>query len=60
MKNRTVANITQSEHLSMGNTDVKQPLPTMRVEQVDPFLLLHHFGPMILATVRFFMVKQLD
>ena len=45
MKNRTVANITQSEHLSMGNTEVKQPLPTMRVEQVDPFLLLHHFGP---------------
>ena len=45
MKQRTVANITQSEHLDMGGTKVKQPLPTIKVEQVDPFLLLHHFGP---------------
>ncbi|MCB0564957.1 MAG: pirin family protein [Phaeodactylibacter sp.] len=45
MKKRTVAQITRSEHLDMGGTKVKQPLPTMKVEQVDPFLLLHHFGP---------------
>ncbi len=45
MKYRSVAHITQAEHLSMGKTEVKQPLPTVRVEQVDPFLLLHHFGP---------------
>lgn len=45
MKHRSVAHITQAEHLSMGKTQVKQPLPTQRVEQVDPFLLLHHFGP---------------
>ena len=31
--------------MDMGGTKVKQPLPTMKVEQVDPFLLLHHFGP---------------
>lgn len=29
----------------MGQTLVKQPLPTVRVERIDPFLLLHHFGP---------------
>lgn len=29
----------------MGNTTVKQPLPTQKVERIDPFLLLHHFGP---------------
>lgn len=45
MKYRSVAHITQSEHLDMGGTEVKQPLPTVKVEQVDPFLLLHHFGP---------------
>ena len=45
MKNRPVAHITQAEHLNMGSTVVKQPLPTVKVEQVDPFLLLHHFGP---------------
>lgn len=45
MKYRSVAHITQAERLEMGKTKVKQPLPTARVEQVDPFLLLHHFGP---------------
>ncbi len=29
----------------MGQTMIKQPLPTVRVERIDPFLLLHHFGP---------------
>lgn len=29
----------------MGGTTVKQPLPTQQVDQVSPFLLLHHFGP---------------
>ena len=26
----------------MGDVPLRQPLPTMRVEQIDPFLLLHH------------------
>ncbi|MCB0572607.1 MAG: pirin family protein [Phaeodactylibacter sp.] len=46
MKKRTVAHILKSEPLQMGHLEVKQPLPTMRVEQISPFLLLHHFGPM--------------
>ena len=29
----------------MGAISVRQPLPTQQVEQVDPFILLHHFGP---------------
>ena len=45
MKTRTVANITQAEELNMGGTIVKQTLPTQRVPNIDPFLLLHHFGP---------------
>lgn len=45
MKNRTIAHILKSEKIDMGGTKVKQPLPTMRVDQIDPFLLLHHFGP---------------
>ena len=28
----------------MGKTEVKQPLPASRLEQISPFLLLHHFG----------------
>ncbi|AEE51351.1 pirin family protein [Haliscomenobacter hydrossis] len=42
---RTVANIIKSERIQLGRTTVKQALPTVRVEQVSPFLLLHHFGP---------------
>jgi len=45
MKYRTVASILPAETMDMGGTKVKQPLPTTRVEQISPFLLLHHFGP---------------
>ncbi len=45
MKFRTVANIIQGEPMQMGRTAIKQALPTARVQQIDPFLLLHHFGP---------------
>jgi len=45
MKHRTIAHILPAESLNMGGTLVKQPLPTVQVEQVSPFLLLHHFGP---------------
>ncbi len=45
MKNRTIAHILKGEQLNVGSAEVKQPLPTVRVDQVDPFLLLHHFGP---------------
>jgi redox-sensitive bicupin YhaK (pirin superfamily) len=45
MKYRSVAHILPAKALDMGGTTIHQPLPTQRVEQVDPFLLLHHFGP---------------
>lgn len=45
MKTRSVANILPAFELDMGGTIVKQSLPTRQVEQIDPFLLLHHFGP---------------
>ncbi|MEQ8705693.1 MAG: pirin family protein [Phaeodactylibacter sp.] len=45
MKYRSVAAILPGEPIEMGSTIVKQPLPTVRVERIDPFLLLHHFGP---------------
>lgn len=45
MKYRSVEAILPSEPIEMGATSVKQPLPTVRVERIDPFLLLHHFGP---------------
>lgn len=42
MKNRTVARLLYAEQVDMGGFPVRQPLPTTQVEQIDPFLLLHH------------------
>ncbi len=45
MKNRSVETITTGHPLTVGAMSVRQPLPTQRLEQIDPFILLHHFGP---------------
>ncbi len=45
MKTRSIAHILPSRHIDMGGALVKQPLPTVQVDQISPFLLLHHFGP---------------
>ncbi|WP_116125574.1 pirin family protein [Lewinella sp. IMCC34183] len=45
MRHRTVARVLPAHALNMGAFAVHQPLPTQRVDQIDPFLLLHHFGP---------------
>lgn len=42
MKNRTVRNLLFAETIDMGGMPVRQPFPTQRVTQIDPFLLLHH------------------
>src|SRR6218665_140216 len=47
MKNRSISTLLFANTISMGGLPVKQPFPTQRVEQLDPFLLLHHhkMGP---------------
>lgn len=42
---RSVANVLPAHAMQMGPIEIHQPIPTQKVEQVDPFLLLHHFGP---------------
>lgn len=39
---RSVKRIMHAETLDMDGVVVKQALPTIRIEQIDPFLLLHH------------------
>ncbi|WP_299012319.1 pirin family protein [uncultured Polaribacter sp.] len=34
-----------SPFVNMGPIKLRQPLPTQGIENVDPFLLLHHYGP---------------
>lgn len=42
MENKKVKHILPAEKIDMGGFPVKQALPTQQVQQVDPFLLLHH------------------
>lgn len=46
MKNlKTIQHKVDSPLVSMGPIRLRQPLPTQGIENVDPFLLLHHYGP---------------
>lgn len=42
MKTRTVSRLLYAHPVDMGGLPVRQPLPTQQVQQIDPFLLLHH------------------
>ncbi len=42
MKLRSVSRLLYAHLVDMGGIPVRQPLPAAGVEQVDPFLLLHH------------------
>lgn len=42
MKTRTVSHLLYAEQMDMGGMPIRQPFPTHNVQQIDPFLLLHH------------------
>ncbi|QOI97085.1 MAG: pirin family protein [Flammeovirgaceae bacterium] len=42
MKHRSVSRLLYAHMVDMGGFPVRQPLPTNQVDQIDPFLLLHH------------------
>lgn len=42
MQHKKVTHLIPAEDINMGGIIVKQALPTQKVDQVDPFLLLHH------------------
>ncbi|WP_204345310.1 pirin family protein [Psychroserpens algicola] len=45
MKLNTIQTIGRSDFVNMGPIRLRQPLPTSEIEMVDPFILLHHYGP---------------
>lgn len=47
MKLRTLKHVSFAHEFEMGTMRVKQPLPSHELEQVSPFILLHHAGPQI-------------
>jgi len=42
MNNKNVINALKAETVDMGGIPIKQALPTQKIENIDPFLLLHH------------------
>lgn len=42
MKNRTVSAVLPAQLIDMDGVPVKQIFPTQKINQIDPFLLLHH------------------
>ena len=42
MKNRTIQHIIYAATYNMGGFPVRQPLPSKELNNLDPFLLLHH------------------
>lgn len=42
---KTIEHRSGSPLVNMGPIRLRQPIPNQGVEQVDPFLLLHHYGP---------------
>lgn len=45
MKLNTINRVGRSDMVNMGPIRLRQPLPTGEIEMVDPFILLHHYGP---------------
>ncbi|MFY0629291.1 MAG: pirin family protein [Flavobacteriaceae bacterium] len=44
-KLKSIENLVGSPLVNMGPIKLRQPIPADGIEQVDPFLLLHHYGP---------------
>lgn len=45
MKLNTIKRAGKSHFVNMGPIRLRQPFPTQHIEMVDPFVLLHHYGP---------------
>lgn len=44
-KLKSIKAVLESPLVSMGPIRLRQPIPNHGLDQVDPFLLLHHYGP---------------
>ncbi|NMH88140.1 pirin family protein [Flavivirga algicola] len=45
MKSNTIKAISRSDFVNMGPIQLRQPLPSRNIDMVDPYILLHHYGP---------------
>lgn len=45
MKLNTIKTVGPSRFVNMGDIRLRQPLPSPTMDMIDPFILLHHYGP---------------
>jgi quercetin 2,3-dioxygenase len=45
MKLNTIKTLGRSDFVNMGSVRLRQPIPSGKIEMIDPFVLLHHYGP---------------
>lgn len=45
MKLNKIKHIGKSELVNMGGISLCQPVPSSSIDNIDPFVLLHHYGP---------------
>ncbi|MGC1205243.1 MAG: pirin family protein, partial [Flavobacteriaceae bacterium] len=45
MKLNTIKRVGRSDFVNMGPIQLRQPIPTRDIDNIDPFILLHHYGP---------------
>lgn len=45
MKLNAIKKIGKSDFINMGPIELRQPIPTQQIKMIDPFILLHHYGP---------------
>ena len=43
MQKRTINQIIPAQKVNMGGHIIDQPLPTRQIDNLDPFLLIHHW-----------------
>lgn len=41
----TIKRVGQSHFVNMGPIELRQPIPTQHIDNIDPFVLFHHYGP---------------
>ncbi|WP_299227961.1 pirin family protein [uncultured Psychroserpens sp.] len=51
MKVNTIKRAGRSHFVNMGPIRLRQPFPTQAIESIDPFVLLHHYGPYEISEV---------
>lgn len=45
MKFNSIKTVGRSDFVNMGPIQLRQPIPTPHIDTIDPFILLHHYGP---------------